>query len=156
MVRFLNRHVRCQCSHLHVFSNMLYYSFKDISFLLFLFYFLPCEDLCTSQCCFTLLCSTTTLRWSPFSHVSMALHMLQILSNAGAWWSGQPNSRTWWELFISKRGFSSHISVIVFLFWFHCPERRVYLIDLSGFQKCKWLFIPYGLTLISHSSTRSG
>lgn len=54
--------------------------------------------------CFTLLCSTTTLRGSPLSHVSTALHMLQILSSAGAWWSGQPNSRTW-EWAIIERGF---------------------------------------------------
>lgn len=54
--------------------------------------------------CFTLLCSTTTLRGSPLSHVSMALHMLQILSSAGAWRSGQPNSRTWGTCCQEKKG----------------------------------------------------
>lgn len=43
----------------------------------------------------TLLWMTTTLRLSALSHVSMALQMLQILSRAGAWWSGQPKSNTW-------------------------------------------------------------
>lgn len=33
---------------------------------------------------FTLLCKTTTLWLSALIHVSMALHMLQILSKAGA------------------------------------------------------------------------
>ena len=43
----------------------------------------------------TLLWMTTTLWESALSHVSMALQMLQILSRAGAWWSGQPKSNTW-------------------------------------------------------------
>lgn len=43
----------------------------------------------------TLLCMTTTLWLSALSQVSMALQMLQILSRAGAWWSGQPKSSTW-------------------------------------------------------------
>lgn len=43
----------------------------------------------------TLLCMTTTLWLSTLSQVSMALQMLQILSRAGAWWSGQPKSNTW-------------------------------------------------------------
>lgn len=43
----------------------------------------------------TLLWMTTTLRLSALSQVSMALQMLQILSRAGAWWSGQPKSNTW-------------------------------------------------------------
>lgn len=43
----------------------------------------------------TLLWITTTLWLSALSHVSMALQMLQILSRAGAWWSGQPKSNTW-------------------------------------------------------------
>lgn len=38
---------------------------------------------------------TTTLRLSALNQVSMALQMLQILSRAGAWWSGQPKSNTW-------------------------------------------------------------
>lgn len=42
----------------------------------------------------TLLCMTTTLWLSALSQVSMALQMLQILSRAGAWWSGQPKSKT--------------------------------------------------------------
>lgn len=42
----------------------------------------------------TLLWMTTTLWESALSHVSMALQMLQILSRAGAWWSGQPKSNT--------------------------------------------------------------
>lgn len=41
------------------------------------------------------MCITTTLWLSALSHVSIALQMLQILSRAGAWWSGQPKSRTW-------------------------------------------------------------
>lgn len=43
----------------------------------------------------TLLWMTTTLWLSALSQVSMALQMLQILSRAGAWWSGQPKSNTW-------------------------------------------------------------
>lgn len=43
----------------------------------------------------TLLCMTTTLWLSALSQVSMALQMLQILSRAGAWWSGQPKSNTY-------------------------------------------------------------
>lgn len=43
----------------------------------------------------TLLWMTTTLRLSALNQVSMALQMLQILSRAGAWWSGQPKSNTW-------------------------------------------------------------
>lgn len=43
----------------------------------------------------TLLWMTTTLRLSALNQVSMALQMLQILSRAGAWLSGQPKSNTW-------------------------------------------------------------
>lgn len=43
----------------------------------------------------TLLWMTTTLRLSVLNQVSMALQMLQSLSRAGAWWSGQPKSNTW-------------------------------------------------------------
>lgn len=49
----------------------------------------------TSSLSLTLLWITTTLWLSPLSQVSMALQMLQILSRAGAWWSGQPKSNTW-------------------------------------------------------------
>lgn len=96
-------------------------------------YSLPRQLSHTSQRCSTLLCSTTTLRWSPLSHVSMALHMLQILSNAGAWWSGQPNSTTFGESFVSTGGFHSHL---IFLF--------------------SQSILPCGLTLTGRSSTRSG
>lgn len=43
----------------------------------------------------TLQCSTTTCWESEVSHISMALHMAQILSSGGACRSGQPKSWTW-------------------------------------------------------------
>lgn len=91
--------------------------------------------------CLTLLCSTTTLCVSPLSHVSMALHMLQILSSAGAWWSGQPNSRTceWLSMMIM----SNELLLSKFVLPNH--EYTVYVV-----------FVPYGLTLLSRSVLRSG
>lgn len=65
----------------------------------------PCKSLGNSGTSFqntpvapwalTLQCRTTTCWESVVSHVSMALHMAQILSSGGAWRSGQPKSWTW-------------------------------------------------------------